>query len=346
MDEFSTELNLTPTGIITQRLKFKTPYSNVDGNVTFLTNDYADLANFIENVNIKSFFNPSKVDFKDICYFAPTLYCLNKSITLEGEIKGKINNLKGRKLAMLIDDGTRFKGNVDISGLPDPEDMFLYVDVKELITTKEKIESIPMYPFTNETFISLPDNFRELGTIRFKGNFTGFYHDFVTYGNIKTSIGNLTTDLSLKLKNGKPHYQGKLKADHFDLGKFLGMHKEIGSITMNVDIEGNGFSKDDINAALTGNINQVVIKGYDYNNVDVKVKFDNQIFEGYLAVKDENISFDFNGDIDFSKKIPEYHFISNIEDAKLANLNLIENKNNLKTRFSTQLTVELIGNNS
>lgn len=346
LDNFACNFNISPAGIITQHLKFSTPYSNVDGNVSFLMKDYADFGSFIEDITIKSTLNSSKVDFKDICFFAPTLNCLNKSLMVEGEVNGRINNLKGRNLALLFDDGTRFKGNVDITGLPEPEDMFLYIDVKELITTKERIESIPLYPFVEETFITLPNNFRQLGTIRFKGNFTGFYHDFVTYGNIKTNLGSITTDLSLKLKNGEPHYKGKIISNRFDLGKFIDIPKDLGEITMNVNIDGKGFSKKEIDASLSGNINQIVIKGYDYNNVEVKVNFKNQLFNGFLAVKDENISFDFDGNIDFSKKIPEYHFSSNIENAKLAKLNLINSENKLRTRFSTQLKVNFIGNSS
>jgi len=345
IDKLTTEINVSPSGIITQYLKIKTPNSDIDGNVTFLTKNYKGLSNFIYDVNIQSFFNTSKVSFNDIYYFAPTLKGLHKSLTLEGEVKGTINNLKGRKLAILLDDGTRFKGNADISGLPNSDDMFMYIKVKELITTKEKLESIPTYPFSKGTFITLPDNFRHLGTIRYKGNFTGFYHDFVTYGTLKTSLGSLKTDVSLKLKDGLPHYKGQIVSDHFDLGRFAEMRKDLGDITMNLNVDGVGFSKKELDATLTGKIEQIVIKEYEYNNVEVKGNFKDQIFSGFLAVQDENISFDFDGNIDFSKKIPVINFVSNIENAKLAKLNLVKSKKKLKTRFSTQLKVNLIGKN-
>lgn len=343
LDDFSTEFNISPSGIIAQHLKIKTPYSDIDGNVTFLTDSYAGLANFIEDVKIKSYFNQTQLDFKDLCFFAPTLNCLNKSLNFEGEIKGRINNLKGRKLAILLDDGTRFMGSADISGIPNSEEMFMYVKVKELITTKEKIESIPLYPFVKETFIELPDNFRHLGTIRFSGNFTGFYHDFVAYGKIKTSLGNVSTDVSLKLNNGSPHYKGKVITDHFNLGRFFELKEEIGDITMNVNVDGEGFTKKELNASLKGSVKQVVIMGYEYNNVEVKGDFKDQVFAGFLAVEDENISFDFDGKIDLSKKVPEINFTSNIENAKLAKLNLVSSENELKTRFSTQLKVNVAG---
>lgn len=343
--EMYTEANVSPSGIVAQNLKLITANSDIHGNVTLLTSAYSDFSNFVEAVTIKSYFETTKVHFKDISYYAPQMEGIEKWLNMEGEIKGKINNLKTRKFSFITDDGTRYKGDADISGLPNVEDMFLYVDVDELITTKEKIETIPVFPFTKKQFIKMPPNFRHLGAIRFSGNFTGFYHDIVAYGKLKTSIGSITTDLSLKMKNGKPYYKGKVKTNHFQLGKFFEMSKDIGDITMNVNVDGSGFSKGDLDVNVTGNINQVVIKNYEYNNAKVEGGFKDKIFNGFLAVADENISFDFKGRIDVSHEMPEFHFISNIENAKLGKLNLIKSKKKLKTRFSTQVQVDLVGDN-
>lgn len=343
VNDFYTEANVSPSGIITQNLKIATPNSNIDGNVTFLTESYASLKNFIDEVKIKSFFTPTKASFTDIAYFAPTLTGLDKWVNFEGKIEGEINNLKARKFSFTTDDGTRFKGKVDISGLPNAEDMFMHVDVKELITTKEKVESIPAYPFDSGKKIILPSNFRHLGAIRFKGNFTGFYHDFVAYGKIKTALGDVATDVALKINNGKAKYKGAIKTSQFNLGKLAGISKDLGAITMNINVDGKGFTKQDLDANLKGNINQIILKGYEYNNILIEGNFKDKIFSGLMEVIDENIAFDFNGFIDLSKKTPTYHFISNIENAKLGKLNLVKSKRKLKTRFSTTVQVDLEG---
>jgi len=344
LDDLTALFNISPKGIVTEELMLKTPYSDINGNINFLTETYADMSNFITDVTIRSSFNTSLVSFKDICFFAPTLDCLNKSLKLNGEVTGSIANLKGKKLDILLDDGTVFKGSANISGIPNAEDIFMYINVKELVTTKQKLEQLPLYPFTKETFVQLPDNFKHLKTIRFKGNLTGFYHDFVAYGKFNTGLGDLITDVAVKVNNGNTTYDGKLLANHFEMGKFFEMKKEVGTISMDVNIKGQGFTKKDLIANLDGKINQIIIKGYEYNNVDVKGDFSDQVFNGYLAVEDENISFDFDGSIDFRNKMPEFNFISNIKDAKLAKLNLISSKEKLKTRFSTILKVNLIGN--
>jgi TamB, inner membrane protein subunit of TAM complex len=343
IDDLTTYFNISPKGIMTENLEIKTPYSDIHGNALFLSNTYKDFSNFISEVNIKSYFDSSLVSFRDICYFAPKLDCLNKSLTLTGEIKGRINSLKARKISLLLDDGTSFKGKADISGLPDSENMFLYVNVKELITSKNQMEQLPLYPFTKETFVRLPSAFTHLGKINFKGNFTGFTHDFVAYGKFKTTLGDITTDVAVKVRDDKPYYKGKIQTNHFKMGEFFEIPNELGDITMNVNVDGHDFSKEELYAKLTGNIDQVIIKNYEYNNVEVKGEFQNQIFNGFLAVQDENITFDFDGKVDLTKKLPHFNFISNIKQAKLAKLNFINSKKKLKTRFTTQLKVDLVG---
>ena len=101
-DEFSCLAKVTPSGILTKNLKIKTPFSSIDGDVNFLTETYNDLADFITSVQIKSSFNSTKVDFKDLFYFAPALECLDKSFVFKGEVKGSVSNLKARNLDILI----------------------------------------------------------------------------------------------------------------------------------------------------------------------------------------------------------------------------------------------------
>lgn len=343
VNELSTEFNITPSGIIAQHLKIKTPHSDIKGNVTLLTTEYADMASFIDKVTILSYFESTKVSFKDLCFFSTTLDCINKYVDFEGEIKGKINNLKARKIVFTLDDGTHFKGNVNITGLPDADNMFMHIKVDELITSKAKLEQFPLYPFVDKKFIQLPDNFKQLGEIRFKGTFTGFYHDFVAYGNFYTDAGRLATDLTMKMKNNQTSYSGTLKTTQFQLGKFLAIENQIGIISMDASIDGKGLELKDIVARLKGNISQVVVRGYDYHNIDVKGLFSNKIFEGFMSVHDENIDFDFNGFVDFSNTIPKMKFHSNVNKAKPEKLNFIKD-NGLNTNFSMELNVDLEGN--
>lgn len=343
INNMSTKFNISPQGIIAQQLRIKTPYSNLVGDVNFLTKNYDGMSNFITDVNINSYFEPSTISFKDLCFFATTLDCVNKSVDFEGEVRGRINNLKARKFIFTLDDGTHFRGDVNITGIPETDNIFMHVKADELITSKKSLEQIPLYPFSSKQFIELPDNFKHFGEIKFKGTYTGFFHDFVTYGTFYTDAGRLSTDLAMKLQNNKTIYKGSLKTTNFQLGKFLEIENEVGTISMDANIEGQGLELKDIEAKLRGNVQQVVIKGYDYHNVHVKGLFMNKIFNGFMSVEDENIDFDFNGLVDFSGQLPKMKFQSYINKAKLEKLHFIEDKG-LNTNFAMLLDVDMVGN--
>ncbi|NCP46335.1 MAG: hypothetical protein GW818_07955, partial [Flavobacteriales bacterium] len=181
--------------------------------------------------------------------------------------------------------------------------------------------------------------------MNFKGTLSGFIHDFVAYGTLKTDLGIINTDISLKFKEDNTYYQGKVRTKRFYLGKFLEIPSQIGTIALNSEVKGSGFSIEDINATLTGNIEHIIIRDYEYSHINVDGNFKNQIFSGKLAVEDENIVFDFDGAVDLSKKIPEFKFIANIKEAKLGKLNLVKTKEKMQTRFSTILMANMKGNN-
>ncbi|MCC7331830.1 MAG: translocation/assembly module TamB domain-containing protein [Flavobacteriales bacterium] len=343
INEMKTEFNISPNGITAQHLKIKTPHSNINGDVNFLTKDYGGLAEFIDSVSINSYFESTKVSFKDICFFSTEMDCFNKTVDFQGEIRGKVNNLRARKIELTLDDGTYFKGNVNITGIPDAENMFMHIKADELLTSKAQLEKFPIYPFKNNEFIQVPDNFKHLGKIRFKGSYTGFYHDFVAYGNFYTDLGRIATDIAMTLKNNKTIYKGSIKTSHFNMGKFLEIPEHIGTASMEVSIDGKEFELKDLEAKLKGKIQQIEVKGYNYQNIDVEGFFANKIFNGKMDISDENIDLDFKGSVDFAGKLPEMKFVSQIHKAKLAQLKLY-NDSKLNPNFSMDLKVDMIGN--
>ena len=345
LGDLTTDFSISDKGIFAEKMLLKTPNSAIIGDVAFATDSFADLAEFITNVTIESHFDSSKVSFRDICFFTKELDCLNKYVLFDGDVKGRLDKLKGRNLSITIDDGTYFSGNADISGIPNPDEIFIYLNIKSLITSKNKLEQIPLYPFVSETFLELPDNMKHLGNINFKGTVSGFLNDFVAYGNFSTALGNIHTDLSLKMKPDKTYYSGKISTRSFHLGKFFEAQEQIGKIALNTKIVGSGFSLKDIDAKLTGNIKKIEIKDYPYSNITVDGQFKNEIFKGLLDVNDENLIFNFNGNADFSGELPHLQFTSVIKEAKLAKLNFVETKEKMNTRFSTEIKIDLIGNN-
>lgn len=345
LNKFKSKLTLTKKLVDLKRLEIITPTTNISTNLSLKAKSFKDYTDFINKVSIKSSFDSSYVNFSDIAYFSDQLQGLNKSLSIQGDVKGRVNNLKGKRLKIKLDDGTYFKGNVDLTGLPNIKETFMHVSVKKLITSSYQLKQLPLPPFTSNKKLSLPKELDNLGKIEFNGLYTGFYNDFVAYGNFYTDIGDVKTDLKVSKNDetNKPIYEGDLVSNQFDLGKLFNVPKKLGKVTMEVSIKGEGIDKQ-AKGKINGLINEITVLGYDYSNIELNGEINNQKYEGYFCVEDENIIFDFDGVADLSGKLPRFTFISNISNAKLAKLNLISSKQKLKTRFSTKLYVDIEGN--
>ena len=71
-----------------------------------------------------------------------------------------------------------------MTGLPYIEDTYMDIQADAIQTNQQDIASIPLPPFNENHTVDVPDNLKELGEVVFKGKFTGFFSDFVAYGNI------------------------------------------------------------------------------------------------------------------------------------------------------------------
>ncbi len=344
LQNFSSYVKISPVGIIFNELKIKTPASSITTDLSFKYKRYREFKDFINKVEFKADFDHSLVEMGDIAYFAPALKGMYKNLTLSGKVSGKIMDMRGKDMNISFAGNTQFIGDITLTGLPNMDETLIYLNVKKLTTNYSDLIQIPIPPFEKHHTLLIPVNIAKLGNMKFKGTFTGLYNDFYAYGDFSTALGNLSTDLSLKHdeKKNKEIYKGKLKSKAFDFGNFLNVSM-LGRATGNVDIYGEGFALDDITAKMVGTINSIEFKKYTYNNIAIEGNIAKKIFKGKLNVKDDNIDFDFNGKVDLTQKLPNLDFISTINKADLGALHFITTTK--KTNFSTQLIVNVTGNN-
>lgn len=334
----------TPQMILAKDFKIITPASNLKGTYMMSYDSLEQFNDFLNQVVLHTQFNHAVLNLSDIAYFAPELEGIDKEINITGSAKGTISNLRGNDLILIIDGQTQLSCDASIRGLPDIEETYMRIKVKELITNKEQLDRIPIPPFNQKEFVHTTNNFKSLGQIKFKGEVSGFYNDFVAYGNFRTDLGNFFSDLSLKFntKDGIPAYKGQISMNNFNIGRFLQI-KEFGQASLNAEISGKGFSENDLKANLTGKINNIVINNYNYKNIKVDGDVANKLFKGLLNINDEHLVMDFRGEVNFQDKLPEFNFIADIEKAELAQLNLI--KRDSSSFLKTHIEMNLIGNN-
>lgn len=318
---------VSPTELKVDELEILTALSDLKLDLHYTYQDWVDYKDFVDAVRMDYHFERSVVNLKDVAFFAPALEGLNQTLQLSGHIYGPVSSLNARNLELDYGSGTRLTGNIDMDGLPNIKETFLFFDLKNFSTTYRDLASIPQPPFSSGKSLKIPNNIANLGRLNFKGSFTGFLNDFVAYGKLNTSIGSLQTDISLKQEasTGKLAYSGSLKSTAFNVGKFLDEDR-LGKVTLKATVQGRGLTKSDLNAKLVGTINSAEIIGYDYKDIEVNGEFAESMFSGEVSVADTNLNLIFRGGFDLSQELPQFNFYSDVRHANLYELNLLRER--------------------
>jgi len=137
-------------------------------------------------------------------------------------------------------------------------------------------------------------------------------------------------------------YEGNIALDDFDLGSFLNDPK-VGKVSVNLDVDGKGFTKQLLNTFVKGDIYNLEYNNYSYNDIVVSGNIQEMIFNGDLIANDKNLNLQFNGLVDFSKDINNYDFSANVNYANLNALNFVS-KDSISV-FTGQVKMNMKGTN-
>ncbi len=98
----------------------------------------------------------------------------------------------------------------------------------------------------------------------------------------------------------------------------------MGQISIEGEIEGKGFTFENINASVKGTVSKYEYGDYTFNNISLNGLVKNKHFNGELEVNDENIKLNFNGLADLSSDVYKFDFKTNIDYCNLNKLNIIK----------------------
>jgi hypothetical protein len=331
-------------GLSCRNVELVTPRSHVKTDFDFSYADWEDYQDFINKVRIDgSVSDSSYVDFRDIAAFTSELNGLQALVTFSGKVKGTVTELSLRSFKLAYGRDTRFAGNADLSGLPDFKSSFLHFDAKELSTSYADLVTLPDYPFDRGEKIQLPSMLARLGRVSYRGKFDGFITDFTTYGRFTTALGNVSTRLSVQAgEKDEVRYQGRIAAEGFDLGRLLGQ-KDFNKLVFEGEVKGRGLGISTLDAQMEGRVSSLNYNGYTYRDIIVNGTVNEKIFNGLVVSRDPNADFDFNGTIDFNRKVPEMDFISTINRLRLRELGFTNRADS--GMLSSQILINIRGDN-
>ena len=321
VDNLKSNFEYTLKHIKLDQLSINTNNSFFNGNaiLNYNENDFSDFNNKVEfDVKLDS----ASIASNDIRYFYKELGA-NQLFKIKSNIKGTLNDLYFYKLDLADRSNTKIKGNINFKNLLGTENQPFYMKGNFNKLTSNYKDLVRILP--NILGKSLPSTLNKLGQFDLRGKTEITTSTIAADFYVTTSLGNLQSNLVMtNIDNiDNASYKGNLILEHFKIGQFLGK-KDLDFVTLNVDIDGQGFKLDNLNTSLSGDIYKINYKGYNYTNIVVNGNFKNPIFKGKLNVNDPNLFMDFDGLVNLEKKDINYNFNAKIDYANLKKMNLVQ----------------------
>ncbi|MFM7311258.1 MAG: hypothetical protein ACKOZY_11660, partial [Flavobacteriales bacterium] len=270
LNEFESSIQIQQGHTKLQNTSMRFGETLLQGNLDLGFQNVDQLIDFNHSVELNCQMDTVSMFMQDLAWFSEELDGWQRTFGFSGDVQGRVQSLHLNDIHCSTGERTRFIGDVYLEGLPEIDQTFMEIQVDELISDKAELDAFEFPPFKKSPVdhLETPDNFADLGTIQFKGNFTGFLHEFVVYGDLTTDIGQAKADITMmELDNGADYaYAGDLSLIQFDLGKFY--HNEIlGPLSCSMNMNGQGLTLNTIDVEISGEIQNMFIAGYNYANI-------------------------------------------------------------------------------
>ena len=334
--DMQADFSYTETNISLKDLDLETTESKVVGDVDL---DYSKkgMSDFVNNVIITANLANSKIATNDLNSFYNE-FGPDQLILLDTELKGTLNDFTANNLSLKTGD-TNIQGDYTFKNILAPEKEYTIIASNHNISTNY---------FDLRRFMPrvlgdvVPAELKELVSFNLSGNTSIIGNELVTKSNLISGIGQASVDLKMGNINNfeKAYYKGNVVLKDFNLGKVANT-TSLGKMTANLDFDGSGFDKNNVNTEISGTVSSFAFEGYNYKNVVVSGNLKNPLFNGELSIDDPNLKLDFKGLIDASTETNHLDFEVDVEYAELNQLNLI--KRDSISVFAGKVVVDMDG---
>ncbi|HEY0092453.1 MAG TPA: translocation/assembly module TamB domain-containing protein, partial [Flavobacterium sp.] len=330
----------TRKNILLKKLDITTAHSYFKGDaaLTYVREDFKDFNNKVKfDIDVTS----SSLSTNEIYYFYKELG-RDRQFHLKTHVVGTLNNFTAKGLRLTDDRQAEIIGNVTFKNLLSKSGQGFYMNGKFEKIASDYKNLIGLLP--NILGKKLPTSLGKLGHFNLRGNAEITMNDIAVDFYISTALGNLQTDLVMSnIKNiDNASYAGNVILENFDVGGFLG-RKDVGSVSLNLDVDGRGFTEKYLNTTISGDIYKLNYNDYNFTNIVVDGNYKKSIFKGKMVINDPNLLMDFDGMVNLAKKDMQLDFHTTIDYADLVKLKLV--KKDTISIFKGDIKMQVVGNN-
>lgn len=318
LENLSTKFRYTPSEMNFKETSLTTDVSSLIADIN-LYYEIIDFKDFNNCVNFEANFKYATLSTTDLGKFYNE-FGYNEQLNFNGKLKGVLNNFSAYQLQLSGLRRSQIKSQELLFQhlLDKKRDFVLQGNFNQLTTDREDLSNLMPRILGN----NLPTDLTKFGLFNLNGFIRIEGADLFTNAEALTEVGKAKLKLDFKDLDQKENvtYNGELVFDNIKVNK-LTQNPSLGLTSFKLQVKGKGFTKENLDTKVKGNISKFTYNNYTYKDIDINGNFKHPLFEGDFTSKDENFQVDFNGLIDLSQEENNYNFKATVARVELNKIN-------------------------
>ncbi len=336
LSNLSTYVEITDSSFVIPYTTLDLPNTNLatDSTIIKITRNSEEKIDWAKT-HFKFNISKANINLSDLKHFVPELEKLKRSASISAKIDGTVDNIKATNLRATYGNTLSISADIDAMGLPDIKNTYFKGSINHIRFDKASVQDV-IANVSKHPFI-LPKEISNLGTCQYSGDISGYTSNLVLYGSLNTAIGNIKTDVNLKIRNNFNLFliNGRIGSKQLKLGKLL-PNSGLNNISFDSNSDISIGTNQPLRANTNINIHNFGFRNYNYKDIDINGYFDPTIFSGKFFIDDPNCHFEFDGKISNINNFKHFDFSANLQNLNLNKLNIIETHPDLTISVSTE----------
>lgn len=280
----SGEFVASSKGMVAKNARIRTPNSDLYADGQMKTSSWDTYGEVIDSVYFEGELKKgSYIGMKDATYWAETLKGFEQKADVVAKFNGTISDMYCDNLEITTGKETYLKLKGRVKGLPDIDNTIFDIFAEEIQSSYADYHSMKLGDLLES--LTIPLMVSNLGRVNLKGSFIGLISEFNAIAEINTEIGNLDLIASSITKGNFTTYSADLLTKEFNAGTLLDI-PWLGTTQLIAKAKVTGTSLDDLRGSLTASLNNVYLKGNNYDSIFVDGEIENKEITAQLYVQD------------------------------------------------------------
>ncbi len=301
-----------------------TNHSDLNFDYSMATDGWGAYSHYIDSVNMKAAFRPSYLDMSDIGYFAHVMFLMKDKLRIDsGTVSGPLSRLVGKNLRIAYGKTTRFRGDIQMKGLPDFYSTQIQATIHRFKTSVTDLKTF-IIP-ENDPHLPLPETLKPGENFSVSGTFSGSYYHFLTDLKIQTQReGRMHLFVALQADTNRINrLKIKAKGHRFPLNAFAGTDL-LGKADFDVTLHfADSLNKQTARISIEAPL--LTLNGYNCRNLHYQGTYTNDTLLSRLKTNDRHLQLSAEG-YSVTGKLPQFHFDFNIRKADFKAFHIWEQK--------------------